>query len=56
MCKPDPRIAAYVAEVSRPGVPYLSTSHLTMGRLYQEHGRCVIDQLLKEYWESLRAT
>lgn len=51
---PDPRIAAYVEEVSRPGVPYVSTSHVTLGRLYDAHGRATVDSLLAAHWQALR--
>lgn len=51
--QPDPRIAAYVAEVSVPGIPWISTSHNTLSRLYGEHGRDVVDGLLHEHWSAL---
>lgn len=54
MVQPDPRIAAYVAEVSQPGIPFVSTSHITLLRLYEQHGKDVIDQLLAEYWAAVR--
>lgn len=50
----DERIADYIAEVSQPGIPYISNSHGTLRELYARHGKQVIDQLLEEYWESLR--
>ena len=50
----DPRIAAYVAEVSQPGIPYVSNSHGTLHNLYSEHGRQVIDGLLAAHWEEQR--
>ena len=50
----DERIAAYIDELSRPGIPYISNSHGTLRELYARYGKQVIDQLLEEYWESLR--
>jgi hypothetical protein len=52
--QPDPIIAAYVAEVSAPGIPYVSTSHVTLSRLYSEHGRARVDALLAEHWAAVR--
>lgn len=52
--EPDPRIAAYVAEVSAPGIPYVSTSHVTLARLYDAHGRDTVDALLSAHWDALR--
>ena len=51
---PDSHIAVYVAEVSKPGIPYVNHSHVTLARMYDEHGRAVIDNLLDEYWDALR--
>lgn len=56
MKTPDERIAAYVAEISKPGVPYVSRSWVTLARLYDLHGRDTVDRLLREHWEALRAT
>lgn len=56
MILPDPRIARYIAEVSKPGVPWISTSHIVLLGLYQEYGRDTIDKLLADYWEASRAT
>ena len=50
----DQRIAAYVAEVSQPGIPHFSTSHITLRNLYSDHGKEVIDQLLSDHWETER--
>lgn len=46
----DPRIAAYVAEVSQPGMPYVCTSHNSLWELYVMHGKEVINDLLTTYW------
>jgi hypothetical protein len=51
--KPDPRIAAYVAEVSAPGIPWISTSHVTLRRLWDEHGKATVQGLLQAYWVAL---
>jgi hypothetical protein len=50
--QPDPRIAGYVAEVSVPGIPWISTSHLTLQRLNGEHGKRVVADLLDEFWSA----
>ena len=50
----DPRIAAYVKEVSQPGIPYISHSHVTLRELYSEHGQKVIDDLLAAHWKGQR--
>lgn len=50
----DPRIAAYVKEVSQPGIPYVSHSHVTLRELYSEHGQQVIDDLLAAHWKEQR--
>lgn len=50
----DPRIAAYVQEVSRPGIPCVSYSHETLRQLYIDHGKQVIDDLLDAHWEEQR--
>lgn len=50
----DPRIAAYVKEVSQPGIPYISNSHGTLRQLYIDHGQQVIDDLLAAHWEEQR--
>ena len=50
----DQRIAAYVAEVSQPGIPFISDSHITLRHLYIDHGKEVIDQLLADHWETQR--
>jgi hypothetical protein len=47
----DPRIAAYVAEVEQPGIPYVSTSHIILRHLYGQHGKDVIDALLAAHWK-----
>jgi hypothetical protein len=49
--KPDPRIAAYIDEISQPGIPYVSKSHHKLADLYAEHGRNVVDQLIVDYFE-----
>lgn len=51
----DARIAAYVVEVSMPGVPWISTSHNTLVKLYGQHGRETIDALLAAHWAAERA-
>lgn len=50
----DPRIAAYVKEVSKPGIPYVSYSHHTLRAMYIEHGKQVVDHLLTEHWANQR--
>lgn len=52
--EPDPRIAAYVAEVSVAGVPWISTSHLTLRSLYSQHGEALVAVLLKRHWAAMR--
>ena len=49
----DPRIAAYIAEVDQPGIPYVSFSHVTLMRLYAEHGAKVIDALLDAHFRRM---
>ena len=49
----DPRIAGYVAEISKPGIPFISTSHSTLRRLYEAHGHQVIDELLATHWRTV---
>ena len=50
----NPIIADYVAEVSQPGIPYVSTSHTTLANLYSRHGRSRIDLLLSLHWAAAR--
>lgn len=52
--EPDPRVAEYVREVTEPGVPIYSTSHLTLSALYQVHGQAVVEALLRDHWFKLR--
>jgi hypothetical protein len=52
--KPDPRIAAYVAELEGPR-SVASYSHLTLRALYQQHGQVLIENLLEQYWHARRA-
>lgn len=51
----DPRIAAYVAEVSQPGIPYVSMSHYVLAELYVLHGEQVINDLLTAHWAEQRS-
>lgn len=51
----DPRIAAYVAEVSQPGIPYISKSHYSLSELYVVHGEQVINDLLTAHWAEQRS-
>lgn len=51
---PDPRISAYVAEISIVGIPYVSRSHVTLLRLYDEHGKAVVEGLLNSYFKACR--
>ena len=50
----DQRIAAYVAEVSQPGIPYMNNSHGVLRELYITYGRETIDQLLSDHWATQR--
>jgi hypothetical protein len=52
--KPDPRIAAYVAELEGP-CPVVNYSHLTLLALHQQHGKVLIENLLEQYWHARRA-
>lgn len=52
--EPDPRIAGYIAEISQPGIPYVSTSHLTLHDLYGMHGRGTVDQLIDHFFKRQR--
>lgn len=52
--KPDPRIADYIAEIEKPGIPYVSTSHLTLFRLGAEHGHGLVAGLIKDYFNAVR--
>lgn len=53
--EPDPRIAPYVAEVSKPGVPYVNSSHTVLFRLGCEHGHQLVQDLLDQHWAAMRA-
>jgi hypothetical protein len=55
--KPEPReeIAAYVAEVSQPGVPWISNSHHTLFQLGSKYGRSRVEMWLNEHWAAVRA-
>jgi hypothetical protein len=50
----DPRIAAYVEEVSQPGIPYVSRSHGTLMHICALHGKQIIEDLLAEHWKQER--
>jgi hypothetical protein len=52
--EPDPIIAKYVAEVSVPGVPWISTSHHELARLYSKYGQGRVIMLLNEHWANMR--
>lgn len=52
---PRPEIAAYIKEVGQPGVPWISTSHYTLWKLYVAYSSEVVEQWLKEYFDSVRA-
>jgi hypothetical protein len=49
---PDPRIAGYIEELETPSV--VSYSHFTLARLWDEHGRDVIENLLNEHFAKQR--
>lgn len=51
---PDPRIAAYIEEISRPGTPYVNGSHNTRWKLVCEHGEETVNRLCDEYFAALR--
>ena len=51
--KPDPRIAAYIAELEGPA-PVVSYSHLTLRALYRQHGQELVENLLEQYWHARR--
>ena len=50
---PDPRIAAYVAELDGP-TPYVNSSHVTLSWLYSQYGTATVDALLAAHWEAVR--
>lgn len=52
--KPDPRIAAYIAELDGPASA-VSYSHLTLRSLYRAHGQVLVENLLEQYWHARRA-
>jgi len=52
---PDPRIAAYVAEVSVPGVPWISSSHITLRHINIEYGQATVQHLLDKHWAAMRS-
>jgi len=54
MAIPDPRIAAYVAEIELPGVPYINRSATILYNLCCEHGADLVYNLLEDYWEAKR--
>lgn len=56
MTTPDPRIAAYIAEIERPGIPWISTSHITLSGLQSEHGAALIQQLIDAYFAAKRSS
>ena len=51
---PHPSIAKYIREIEQPGIPWISTSHLTLKRLYEEHGAEVIQQRINDYFSEKR--
>lgn len=55
MAKPDPRIAHYIAEIERPGIPYVSTSHVTLRHLNSTYGAELVSGLIAAYFDALRA-
>lgn len=52
--QPDPRIAEYIAEIERPGVPYVNTSHVTLYRICREHGTDTVEKLIDDYFAQAR--
>lgn len=52
--KPDTRIAAYIAELEVPGIPYISTSQWSLLRLYGTHGVSTVDNLVADYFKTKR--
>jgi len=53
--EPHPVIAAYINEVSVPGIPWISTSHNTLLHLWNSHGQANIDRMLVQFWDEQRA-
>ena len=51
---PDSRIAAYIAEIEQPGIPYVSTRHNTLHALNVAHGRAYITNLINQYFAEVR--
>lgn len=49
------RLDAYINEVSRPGIPAFSSSHVTLRYLYLDFGKELIDELLAEHWKKKHA-
>lgn len=49
--EPDPRIASYIAELEVPGIPYISTSHWSLLKLYGAHGVSTVDGLVSDYFK-----
>lgn len=54
----DPSIQPYLDHLKRegPGIPYVSTSHITLRHLEAQHGREIIAGLLLDHWTLLRAS
>jgi hypothetical protein len=50
----DPRIAAYVEQVSQPGIPYVNMSNYGLEELYILYGEKIINDLLTAHWAEQR--
>ena len=54
MIAPRPEIAAYIAEIEQPGIPYVSNSHHTRLRLAARYGLGTVDAWIREYFDANR--
>lgn len=52
--EPDPIIAEHIEEISVPGVPWTSMSHITLMQLYKAYGSVMINELLSDYFRRLK--
>lgn len=53
--KPHPFIADYIYEISKPGIPYISNSHVKLWQMGIQHGHVLIQDLINQYFKALRA-
>ncbi len=52
---PDQRIAAYIEEIEKPGIPFVGWSHCLLYSIGCEHGHELVWGLISEYFEAVKA-